>query len=347
MDWRLPSTVDEMDAEERLLRSLAKRAHEQALETGFPSFFDTQIEEVGESVGARPQQVRQVLREMLDSYYLVEDSAEFFKATPRLILLYETLDRGAAYAQNELRRSVLREVGVLDSEHPGALVHFRTVENDPYTAEEVYLAATILASHDFLDMQDGQLPVHFVVKLAADGYDALQDDRLLRRALPVTATEDEDAQAAVAPDALSEVIISCEEMLSKRGWNQALIELKRGDKEYRDKDWVNAVREYYAALESALKYALGAAGDADDDDDKRPLRKLAMRASHEGLIPRNYDALFGFADSIRSPRTHGGGPRADAVGEIEVGQAEALLIGNHTRTLLLYLGQRPVWSPRS
>jgi len=54
----------------------------------------------------------------------------------------------------------------------------------------------------------------------------------------------------------------------------------------------------------------------------------------------NYDALFGFTDSIRSPRSHGAAGRAETIGEVEVGQAEALLIGNNARTLLLYLGQR-------
>ena len=151
-------------------------------------------------------------------------------------------------------------------------------------------------------------------------------------------TDDEEAQIVVAPDALREIITSCEAILEALGWKTALVELGRGDKEYGDRDWVNAVREYYNALESGLKYALGIEDEAVEGN--RALHKLAGQATRAGLIPVNYAALFGFADTIRSPRSHGGGRRAEEVGEVEVGQAEALLMGNHARTLLLYLGQR-------
>ncbi|HEV2771566.1 MAG TPA: hypothetical protein VGV57_01845 [Thermoleophilaceae bacterium] len=125
-------------------------------------------------------------------------------------------------------------------------------------------------------------------------------------------------------------------MLTQRGWTGAARELARGDEQYREGHWIDAVREYYAALESGLKHGLEegeatyAAGAA--------LRDLAKVAASEDLIPTNYQALFIFADSIRSPRTHGAGA---TIAEVEVGKAEALLMGNHVRALLLYLGQRP------
>jgi HEPN domain-containing protein len=88
-----------------------------------------------------------------------------------------------------------------------------------------------------------------------------------------------------------------------------------GDREYSDKDWVNAVREYYSALESGLKYALAEVGATYDEG--AALEKLAGRATEEGLIPPNYQAFFGFADSIRSPRSRGAFPNPV---EIEVGE---------------------------
>lgn len=63
------------------------------------------------------------------------------------------------------------------------------------------------------------------------------------------------------------------------------------------------------------------------------LKKLTSRASELGLIPANYAALFGFTDSIRSPRSHGAALRED---EVEIGPAESLLMGNHARALLVY-----------
>jgi hypothetical protein len=115
--------------------------------------------------------------------------------------------------------------------------------------------------------------------------------------------------------------------------------LNRGDEQYADGDWINAVREYYSALESALKYALRE--EAVEYAEANALKKLSGQVAAKGVIPINYQALFGFTDSIRSPRSHGSGPVGDGVREVEIGRAEALLIGNHVRTLLVYLGHRP------
>jgi hypothetical protein len=52
---------------------------------------------------------------------------------------------------------------------------------------------------------------------------------------------------------------------------------------------VNAVREYYAAAESGLKYALGVEAAAEDEG-SRALKRLAGQASRQGLIPANYAA---------------------------------------------------------
>jgi hypothetical protein len=93
--------------------------------------------------------------------------------------------------------------------------------------------------------------------------------------------------------------------------------------------------QYYSALESGLKYALTEIGATYDAG--AALKRLATRASDEGLIPANYQAFFGFADSIRSPRSHGSGPTPV---QVEVGAHEALLTANYVRTALLYLGGR-------
>jgi hypothetical protein len=70
---------------------------------------------------------------------------------------------------------------------------------------------------------------------------------------------------------------------------------------------------------------------------RNALKKLAAATAAAGVIPSNYQALFGFLDSIRSPFSHGQGARSV---EIELGPAEALLMANHARALLFYLLQR-------
>lgn len=324
-----------MDAQQRLILAIAEAAHQEALSSGFPSFFDNTVEELAERVGASKQDARQVIRKLCESGYLFEQSAGFFNAMPSLLLLHEQRDRPVAYRQNAIRRYVLQEVGRFDAE--GGSVQFKADEDDPYPKEHLFTAAKVLDALGLVELM-GELPAIFNVRLAARGYDALHDERLLCDLLPLTATDDAEAHMPIAPDALRAIITSCEQMLVRRGWRQVLVELQRGDTQYNEAHWVDAVREYYAALESGLKYALGDEGASYAEGSA--LNRLAGRASDSGLIPTNYQAVFGYADSIRSPRSHGAGPRGE-VGEVEVGQAEALLMGNLVRTLLLYLGNRP------
>jgi hypothetical protein len=127
----------------------------------------------------------------------------------------------------------------------------------------------------------------------------------------------------------------CEEALAELGWTSALDELREGDDQFRQGHWSDAVGDYYTSVESGLKYSLEAVGA--EYGSGAALKMLARRAREVGLIPPNYQETFGFLDSIRSPREHGQGTTPNRV---EVEAAEALLMGNHARSLLLYLAQR-------
>lgn len=140
----------------------------------------------------------------------------------------------------------------------------------------------------------------------------------------------------MAPDVLDELIVTCEQVLRTRGWESALVELGAGDTRHSDGLWKEAVREYYSAIESGVRYRTDEAGEVVAAG--AALKKIAARATELGLIPANYAALFTFIDSIRSPRSHGAGPTPV---EVEVGPAESLLMANHARALLVYLAQRP------
>lgn len=330
-----------MVSEDRLKQAVAAAAYAKGLESGYPHLFDTEIHELGTKLGAPDHEVRQCIRALCDEFHLVENSPGYYHATPFLLLYHELFDREAAYRQNTIRRYLLRAMGDLDKTAgpSGArFVQFRWDENEPYGVNEMFIAAQVLEGLNLISMGDRGLPAIFGASLTSRGDEGLRDERLLSELLPVTPTEDEAAHASVAPDALKTMIVSCEQLLDERGWKQALVELGRGDKEYRDRDWVNAVREYYAALESGFKYAIG---EEPTHDEGRALKGLAKRAADVGLIPSNYQSLFGYIDSVRSPRSHGGGPKAEEAGEIEIGPAEALLVANLARSLLLYLGHRP------
>jgi hypothetical protein len=330
-----------MAAEERLKQAVVATAYEKGLSTGYPHLFDTEIYDLAAPLGVADHETRQVIRDLCDAFHLVEASPGYYQGTAFLLLHHELFDREAAYQQNRIRRYVLRGMGDLDKTASGGrstFIQFRWDDSEPYGMNEMFIAARVLEGLDLISMSDRQLPAIFGASLTSRGYEALRDERLLSELLPVTPTEDEAAHAPVASDALKTLIVSCEQLLDRRGWKQALVELSRGDSQYRDRDWVNAVREYYAALESGFKYGLR---EDIAHDGGRALNKLARQAAEVGLIPSNYQALFGYLDSVRSPRSHGGGPKVAKTGEIEIGPAEALLAGNLVRTLLLYLGQRP------
>jgi hypothetical protein len=253
-----------------------------------------------------------------------------------LALKYEEIERSAAYAENEVRRRLLSTIIELEEREDARWVRFGP---DDETEMKISLArlraaARVLDALGLIEL-GSESTSFFACRSTARGHQLYEDPAQIDDHLPMTPTHDDNALLPVAPDALSEVIWSCKQLLEQRGWETALRELESGDRECANRNWVNAVRQYYSALESGLKYALTEIGATYDDG--AAIKKLATRAGEVGLIPLNYQAFFGFADSIRSPRSHGGGP---APVEIEVGQHEAQLMGNHVRAALLYVGGR-------
>lgn len=321
-----------MDGAARIILALAEDAHRQLLETGYAGFFDQSFVECAERVAATAKDAHRARRKMLDEVLIFENQPGYFGATPGLILLHEGADRQEHYRQNEARRHLLREIGAVEG---GGYVQYKHEDGDPYPATQMFAAAQALGYLGLLEVGEG-LPAIFGVRLTSAGDEALADERVLQRQLPISLSEDEDEQPLIAPDALGEIITSADGLVERLGWSTALDELRSGDAEYADGNWVNAVRDYYSALESGLKYALHAEGASYSK--ASALEKLARRASEEGLIPANYQALFAFTSSIRSPRSHGAGP--DGSTRVEIGPAEALLMRHHTRALLLYLGSR-------
>jgi hypothetical protein len=124
-------------------------------------------------------------------------------------------------------------------------------------------------------------------------------------------------------------------MLRDRAWTTVSDELAEAEEQFRSRHWADAVARYYAAVESGLKHRLDEASMAYSST--AALRALSKTASQGSIFPANYQPLFDFLSAIRSPRLHGQG--RDVV-QIEIGPAEALLAGNHARSLLLYLLQR-------
>lgn len=324
-----------MDARDRFITALAEYVSQAYYREG-DIFLDVRVvEEIGREQKASDEDMRSAL-ELLDDQGLLErmEGGYSYSNGEGLALKYEQdANRALYWKRNELRREILK----LAADAGGDYIEYhedgeKFVET-PWA--EAFAASQMLARLGLLEVEPF-LGHGFMVKITSIGYEVQRDARELARELPTSAADDEEATPSVAADALREVILSVEDLLEKRKWVGAARELQEGDRQYEEGHWVDAVREYYSALESGLKHRLDEAGI--DYSRRAVLKDLARLVAENDLIPVNYQAIFTFVGSIRSPRSHGAGGQVE---EVEVGQAEALLMGNHVRTLLLYLGHRP------
>jgi len=328
-----------MQPEERLKLALARKLWSELHETGYVNVFDDAIAELGAELDVPDHLIAHATRQLVNEGWLFERDHGFFDGISLARAYGEQHGREQWRAGNDVCRHILR-VAVPGYENPRVWsgLEFNEERCEPsidFPFEHLAAATRILESLGYVKLQQASSKTHYVA-LTEDGYELARDDEALRRIFPTTTTEDEEAHTRVAPDVLATLITSCERLLRERSWASALEELARGDARHGEGLWADAVGEYYAAIESGLRYRIH-----DEDEEVAPgaaLKKLTSRASELGLIPANYAALFGFTDSIRSPRSHGAALRDQ---EVEVGPAESLLMGNHARALLVYLGHRP------
>jgi hypothetical protein len=326
-----------MDAEARFVLALARHANELLHATGAIYMRRNDIEAIAKRTGIDEPPRRHVLSRLDDESLLTTDNGHTYKGAVAFALDYEKQgDRPTFWARNGLRREVLSSAASAFDRQERRLRYDEQAErfiDAPYA--EAVAAARVLDSLGLIRLQ--LYAGHsFAIRIEPAGYDLARSEDALKRELPLSATEDEDAHATIARDALDELISELDQLLASRGWEGARRELARGDTQYEDRHWVDAVSEYYSAIESGLKHRFDELGIHYGAS--ASLRDLAREAAKADLIPRNYQDLFTFADSIRSPRRHGAGSSPQ---EVPVGPAEALLIANVARALLLYLGHRP------
>lgn len=289
-----------MEAKERFRRAAAAVAHEQLVATGWDHYFFDDFAQVQQEAGASDNESRIVVTAMEDEHLVSRSEGRHFRATPFLALLHENYAPEAAYDQNQVRRAVLREAWRVQAEgSPWVRFDSSDVEELGYPVERLRAAARVLDAAGYVELKS-EFTGSFICGMRSKGNELMADEALLRATLPLTLGEDDDVMPTVAPDVLKELILSCEQLLETKGWKNALDELRRGDDQYAKGDWVNAVREHYSSLESGFKYALHVEGQ---EADTNALKSLAKLAAERGLIPPNYQALFGFPNSIRSPRS--------------------------------------------
>lgn len=325
--------------EERFILALGRKTWRELQDTGFVLVFDDSISALGAEMGMPQHLIDHGVRQLVDAGLLWEkDGHGLFDAAALARTYGEEYARAEWRAGNAIRHLILRAaIDGYENPRGWSAVDITRDGSDPPLAasfEELAAATRILELHDYVEVEHALGGAQFL-RLTHSGYDLARDEEQLRRVFPRTPTEDERAHARVVPDVMQELITSCDGLLRERGWTNAQDELSRGDSRHKEGNWPDAVSEYYSAVESGLRYRIHDAGEAVSEG--AALKDLARRAAELGLIPANYQEPFGFLNSIRSPRKHGRGPRAIAV---DVGPAESLLMANHARALLVYLGHR-------
>lgn len=154
---------------------------------------------------------------------------------------------------------------------------------------ELIAAARTLDALGLADIK-GQTSGYVMLRITSEGVRVASDPREVARTLPVSSTEDDEGTAQLVADAMGQLILDVEQLLGERGWAEALRELREGDDAFAEGRWRDAVREYYRAVESALKYRLAETSIVHSDS--AALRKLASLAVEHELVPSNYQALF-------------------------------------------------------
>jgi hypothetical protein len=327
-----------VNADERFELAIAREAHRKLYtEGGLIMFQAHELDAIAAAIAVPDTIARHVVQKLTDQLLLRTDGGWTYIADVGFAARYEQQhERGEFWTHNQLRREELRRAAdAFERDERSCSYHEGETQFVEAPWAEAIAAAKTLEHLGLVDVRE-YMGHNFEISISPAGYDLIRDEAAVRTTLPVSASDDEGAHIFVPRDILTQLITSTEEVLRERQWNGALRELGRGDTQYDSKHWTDAVREYYAAVESGLKHRLDEEGIKYGDG--WALKDLAGAAARHQLIPVNYQALFGFADSIRSPRSHGSG---GVVEEIEVGPAEALLMGNHARTLLLYLAHRP------
>jgi len=326
-----------MDAQDRLRTAIAAVAHGKFFEDGYGMIGRADTETARAEAQATERDLTIVLRELVEQFFLEDQHHGMYRSTPYSALWYETeVNRGEFHVRNRLRRKMLAALVDAD-EHQAAGFDFWDTEEGwtEHSRGELSAAGKTLEALSLAEIRC-EASGFISLKITGEGLRVGTDTRELARTLPVSATDDAEIGAEIVGDAMRSLILDCEQMLRDRDWTEALKELEDGDRAFDDERWRDAVREHYRAVESGLKYRLSEAGVSYGNS--TALRPLASLASQNGLIPRNYQELFSFLNSIRSPESHDAGPMPT---DVPIGRNEALLMGNHARALLLYLGGGP------
>jgi hypothetical protein len=189
------------DAEEHLLVALARAAHSLLAEEGHELAFDERINQAVDEVDV-PQHIVEHTLGSLEKQGLIWRDKGYYRVLPLAVQYELRIDREEFRRRNGLRREALQAAArafetddqwVEYSEPTTPPDESSTSFTDAPYADAAF-AVRVLELFDVVELREF-MGRHFEFKITPAGYDLARDETALRATLPITESEDEEAQA--------------------------------------------------------------------------------------------------------------------------------------------------------
>lgn len=324
-----------MQNQEILKNEIRKSFYSKWKKHGFPTSISiSTLNELAQQHGLENKDVLIVLDELVDTFEVARLDTMSFTGKPNGVLVFEELNSEQRYEANKLRRKLFKFLKSKYVQDPTSIVDENDIQQEfpELRPEEVFREIQFLKETYKLEacLTSGYT---FAIILSKISWGNFRTETDFNNKFPTNNDESGD-YAKVTHDILNGLHTNLHQLLINLKWENARIELIEGDERLAKKDYVGAVKDYYSALESAIKYRLTSANIAFSTGSS--LKDLTSALEKNGLIPRNYKNIFDFVNSIRSPRSHGLGTGTDIV---QVHEKEAVLMKNHVASTIVYLAQ--------
>lgn len=324
-----------MESIEVLKNEIRKAFYTEWKSHGFPtSVFIGKLNELAYGHGLGDKEVLIILDELTDIYEVGRLDNMSYKGRPNGVLVYEDLHEELKFESNNLRRAILKFLKSKYEQDPISVVDEQDVQSEfvEYTPIELFREIQFLKETYKLDVSFTSGYTYAII-LSKISWSHLKTEQDFITAFPVN-NDESGNYLKVTHDILHDLHTNLDQIINALNWDSVKAELTEGNSRLSKKDYVGAVKDYYSALESAIKYRLTTASIPFGSG--ASLRDLTSALEKNGLIPRNYKNVFDFVNSIRSPRSHGLGTNAEVV---SIHEKEALLMKHHVSALIVYLAQ--------
>lgn len=327
--------IKHMESIDILKNEIRKTFYDEWKSHGFPcSVFIGKLNELAQNHKLGNKEVLIILDELIDTYEVARLDNMSFTGKPNGILVYEDLNNELKFEANLLRRKIMKFLKSKYEQDPTLIIDEQDVQSKfpDYTTVELFREIQFLKETYKIDASFTSGYTYAII-LSKISWGHLKTEQDFIDTFPIN-NDESGKYVKVTHDILRDLHTNLDQILNTLKWDSVKSEFNEGNTRLSKKDYAGAVKDYYSALESAIKYKLTSSNVQFGSG--ASLKDLTSALEKSGLIPRNYKHVFDFVNSIRSPRSHGLGTSTEVV---TIHEKEALLMKNHVSSLIVYLAQ--------